>query len=138
MRFVALLVFSSIILMAPMGACRSEVRNDRPNMLIGEFGGQTLVGLGYEHFFSRSFGIGAGAGYLASFRLSWIPLGNVHSLYTALGIVTNIMGGDPGEGVAPTLTIAWQFQSVSGFILRLGITTFYYWPVPGIAVGGSF
>ena len=107
-------------------------------MITGEFGGQTLIGLSYEHFFSGSFGIGAGVGYLASFHLTWVPLGNVHSLYTALGVVTVLMDNEAGEVVVPTLTIAWQFQSESGFVLRLGITTYYYWPVPGIAVGGSF
>jgi len=138
MRFVNLLVLSSIILMTPLDACWSGARDDRPNMITGEFGGQTLIGLSYEHFFSGSFGIGAGAGYVASFHLAWVPLGNVHSLYTALGVVTNILGGEPAEFVAPTLTIAWQFQSESGFVLRLGITAYYIWPVPGIAVGGSF
>ena len=138
MRFITLLVLSSIILMVPLQPCRSEMREQRPNVLTGEFGGQTLVGFTYDHFFSNRFGIGAGVGYLVSFHLSWVPLGNVHSLYTSLGVVTNIMGSDPGEIVAPTLTFAWQFQSESGFILRLGITTYYIWPLPGIALGGSF
>jgi len=40
--------------------------------------------------------------------------------------------------VWPTVAVSCQFQSESGFFLRLSISTIAYWPVPGVAIGGSF
>ena len=96
-----------------------------------------MAGVTYERLLTHRFGVGVGAGVLATVFMSYAPLGD-DGLYLSLGAATNLMTGDPGEGVLPTLTIAFLHRSESGFFVRIGTTIYAIIPVPGIAVGRSF
>ena len=138
MRFVVMLVLGLIILTAPLEVCWAGGRERPSNYISGELGGRTMVGVTYERLLTNRFGVGAGVGVLATVFMSYSPSGD-DGLYLSLGAATNLMtGGDPGDGVLPTLTIAFLHRSESGFFLRIGTTIYAIFPAPGIAIGRSF
>lgn len=140
MRFAIKAVFLSILVFVtlPPGVSRCGIREDRPNMVSFGVGGQTVIGVVYDGFLTERFGLGVGAGYLVGLHMSWIPVGDTNSLYTSLGGYVYPYGNDDITYPVPTLTLAWQHVSASGFSLRLGVSLYWYLPVPYLAIGGSF
>lgn len=143
MRIALFLVILGAITLASLGVRAEGVRERRPNLISVELGGRAGIGsVQYERYFSNRFGVGVGgmswgsAGGVMPVYISTIPTGNVHSLYLSAG--GTIFWDSDGGGVLPALSIGYQHQSDSGFFLRLSVSTFWIWPLPGLAVGGSF
>ena len=142
MRFLISLCVLSVVLVAPLGAHGIGVREKRPNLIFGELGGRALASINYERYLSDRTGFGVGGMYFGSaggvipVSVSMIPTGDIHSLYLSAGVT---FGWDSSEAfVWPTAGIGYQFQSQRGFFLRLSVSNVGFWPVLGVAVGGSF
>ena len=159
MRYLVSLCLSAIILLAPLAARGLDVREQRPNLIGAELAGRGLYyTINYERYLSNRVGIGAAAmavwwssdrGVYVPLYVSFIPVGNIHSLYLSAGVGiwvgesiwtdVAIWGNSDVEVLVwPTITIGYQFQSESGFFLRLSISSVGLWAAPGVAIGGSF
>ncbi len=159
MRFAVLLCSLALIVMAPLGAHATGIRETRPNLVYGELGGRIFVGeaatvsAGYERYLTSRVGIGAGAfgfwtagGGLGSFPvyLSFIPVGDNHSLYLSAGATFTHYGDwtySRGEW-SWTFSAGYQYQAEGGFFVRPTVNMVDgpgdFIVVPGIAIGGSF
>lgn len=154
MRSAVLLCLLAIIVMAPLRAPAAGIRETRPNLLYGEFGGRgVFFSTGYERYLNSRVGIGAGAFGLGTNEggfgvfpvyLSFIPVGDIHSLYLSAG-TTYLVGGSWDESWGAwlgTFSAGYQYQSEGGFFAR-PLMTMLYWSdgfvvYPGITIGGSF
>jgi len=76
-------------------------------------------------------------GSLVGLHISFIPVGNVHSLYVSANAVTGWDQSDR-DGWLPGISFGYQFQSEANFFARISISTVGLFPVPGVALGGSF
>jgi hypothetical protein len=155
MRKTVLLFLVVTLMLAPLSAHGEGIRDKRPSFVFGEIGGKAILfSAGYEHYLTNNFGLGIGAvgwggsgGGVGLFPVyvSFIPIGDVHSLYLSAG-VTYIAGvsnwdADWVEWVG-TFSIGYQFQSEGGFFVRPTTNTLFrdgeFVVIPGIAIGGSF
>jgi len=140
-----------------------NIRKKDPNSLYVEFGGRALLySINYERFITPKIGVGVGAG---AFGVGWafpayvsfVPVGNIHSLYLSAGVTPALdldveqsaSGGffdrdvdASGTDIAGTLQVAYQLQSWEGLLIRLGMTTFIsesgVLPWPTATLGLSF
>ncbi len=154
MRLGMLFFLAIVVALAPLGASAAGIRETRPNFVYGELGGRAvLFSGGYERYLTNRVGIGIGAfGFgnseggvaLIPVYLSFIPVGDIHSLYLSGG-ATYLGGGSWDEDWGTwfgTLSAGYQFQSEGGFFIRPLMTTIYksdgFFVFPGITMGGSF
>jgi hypothetical protein len=154
MRFAVLLCLLAAIVTTPLGAHATGIRETRPNLVYGELGGRAvLFSAGYERYLTGRVGIGAGAfGFGSSdggvglfpVYLSFVPVGDVHSLYLSAG-ATYLAGSSWDESWGTwfgTFSVGYQYQSESGFFVRPMMTMIYksegFAVLPGVTMGGSF
>lgn len=155
MRFTAFLCLLAIIVVAPLGAHGLGSREKRPNLVSGELGGRALIySANYERYITNQFGIGVGgmgaatgAGGFALFPLyvSFIPVGEIHSLYLSAGatVAAGTSNWDEIESIwFGTVAIGYQYQAEGGFVVRPTVNLMYresgFLVWPGITMGGSF
>jgi hypothetical protein len=148
MRFMVSLCLSGVVLLAPSGAQGAEVRETRRNLVGFELGGRAgIYSVSYERYLANRVGVGmAGAALLdegvvglVPVYVSFLPVGNIHSLYLSVGaLVAAGLSFTDNLFFWPTVTVGYQFQSQEGFFLRLSVSNFGLWALPGIALGGSF
>ena len=154
MRLGVSLCLVAMIVMAPLGAHAAGIRETRPNLVYGELGGRAvLFSAGYERYLNSRVGIGAGGfGFgnneggvgLFPVYLSFIPVGDIHSLYLSAG-ATYLTGGSWDESWGTwfgTFSAGYQYQSEGGFFVRPIMTMVYksegFLVLPGVTIGGSF
>jgi len=148
MRCVVSLCLLASVLLVPRPAHGTEVREVRRNLMGVELGGRAgIYSFNYEHYLGNRVGVGmAGAALvddgvvgLVPVYVSFLPVGNIHSLYLSVGALV-VAGVSNTDALFPwpSLTVGYQFQSLEGFFLRLSVSNFGLWPLPGIALGGSF
>jgi hypothetical protein len=168
-RLVALLSFAAMVVLAPSGARGTGIRERHPNLISGELGGRSLLlGAGYERYLTNRIGVGAGVGFCPiidifgsggdkeiwtfPIYLSFLPFGEVHSLYSSAGLA--YVHGDDEAGLAATLSCGYQLQSEHGFCLRLMVNGYMGsadlmrdvvggqrrtgFAIPGLAIGVAF
>ena len=154
MRFAVWMCLLAMLVMVPLGAGAAGIRETRPNLVYGELGGRAvLFSGGYERYLNSRIGIGAGFfGFgnsdgglaLVPVYLSFVPVGDIHSLYLSGG-ATYLGGGSWDENWGTwfgTLAVGYQYQSEAGFFVRPLMTMYYrsegFLVLPGITIGGSF
>jgi opacity protein-like surface antigen len=131
------------------------IREAKPNLVGGEIGGRAvLYSLTYERFVTPRVGLGVGLmgfgtseGAIGLFpvHVSFVPVGDVHSLYLSGG-ATFAVGTDNWDEVESawygTVTIGYLYHSIGGFFVRPSINLLFgsgdFLFLPGIQIGGSF
>jgi hypothetical protein len=144
-----------VILLASIAANGETVRERKPNLIGGEIGGRAILySVNFERYLTNRVGIGAGlmgfgtsdgAVGLVPFYLSFIPVGDMHSMYCSFG-ATAAAGSANWETLDAawlgTFSLGYQYQSETGFFARPTLNMIYNdggWLIlPGVAIGGSF
>lgn len=154
-NLVLLLCLLAIVVLASFAANGEGIRERRPNFVSGEIGGRAIIySVNFERFLTNRVGIGAGlmgfgtsggAVGLVPFYVSFIPVGEIHSMYCSAG-ATAAAGSANWETLDAawlgTFSLGYQYQSETGFFARPTMNMIYNgdgWLIlPGVAVGGSF
>ncbi|MFH1690455.1 MAG: hypothetical protein ABIE42_09490 [Candidatus Eisenbacteria bacterium] len=159
MRRIVLLCLATALVLVSLAAHAEAIqgiREQRPNLVFGEIGGKAIIfSAGYERYLSNRFGLGVGGvGWGASgggiglfpVYVSFIPVGDVHSVYLSAGVTYFAgVGNWTGDGWSDwfgTFSAGYHYQSEGGFFVRPTMNMLYkgegFLVIPGIALGGCF